>query len=825
MRAEVALYGRGPAGHSLIYYSGEDPSVARALTGKMDLPSGVPPGVEWQPYLSGMPVGQFYVLARTWPDSEAARGGFVKSLALFLPIEQASEITDLGRIAAHLVLPSPEVTPVPLELAPMDTKTVPAEISLEAVGVLDQLILARDGAVAFAGQARFDAIAFQVWAVLPAWFRCSFSFRLVFGANDIKDRPTALVCLPDSLASRWPGPVVIDGQAPVARAEHRSDYFTKPDSELRNFIGRIGVRVRSFDDLRLATMCYGYASKRDKDFGTALAALRFALKLCPSEADCGDLKHELVRKLLTTASQWTTVNLSSLRNLPFSGIPDRAEMLAAVSSGIARHVRGTSDAADVARTIADAHTDASVDVWRSAVFQGLEAVTRAPSQQIAYRLWGFVCADESLLSMLSDVCSRDNEWEEALAHSLPNRLTGALLGKAIAQAANSGMWLLHASLLLLQCQPVDALRIHLAKAPSSADSADVLIIAKAVEPADLVDLHEATLDARIVSLLASRLETGLLPFSLASLLGLRIASEAVRRRLAFTDSSSVRTLRTFVLEQLLNGHRVDADVLCEIGRLDGALTAEVRRSELWPVLPSSARAIFLSATVRQLLEQAAAGQLQASDRFEPELGAALSNLGMLTPFLRERTFADVQQVVCVFTALPFLDEAIFRGWLEEASAQRAMVSAQDSEAIGILINKRQWRACASLVSKLADRRRDLEPALRRCESLVSIYDKLSMWPFSGFLKVAQEDVYAELLKVCTKLYQTGPDERDIWERAGGDRADLKHWMAGREQWRAAFDLMRKGGSGVTYGRLTGEMLGDFMGNWELQKLATYFRDK
>ena len=186
---------------------------------------------------------------------------------------------------------------------------------------------------------------------------------------------------------------------------------------------------------------------------------------------------------------------------------------------------------------------------------------------------------------------------------------------------------------------------------------------------------------------------------------------------------------------------------------------------------------------------------------------------------------SVSVVMPVHNALPFLDEAIFRGWLEEASAQRAMVSAQDSEAIGILINKRQWRACASLVSKLADRRRDLEPALRRCESLVSIYDKLSMWPFSGFLKVAQEDVYAELLKVCTKLYQTGPDERDIWERAGGDRADLKHWMAGREQWRAAFDLMRKGGSGVTYGRLTGEMLGDFMGNWELQKLATYFRDK
>ncbi|MCR4470409.1 effector-associated domain EAD1-containing protein [Burkholderia sp. SCN-KJ] len=824
MRAEIALYGRGPAGHSLIYYSGDDPSVARALTGKMDLPSGVPPGVEWQPYLSGMTVGEFYVLARTWPDTEAARGGFVRSLALFLPIEQASEIADLGRIAAHLELTSPEVTPVPLELASVDTKVGPAEVSLEAIGVLDQLILARDGGVAFAGQARFDAIVFQVWAALPAWFRRSFSFRLVFGANDVKDRPTALVCLPDSLASRWPGPVVIEGQVPVAEAEHPSDFFTKPDSELRSFIDRMGIRVRSFDDLRLVTMCYGYAAKRDEDFGTALAALRFALKLCPGEADCGDIKHELVRKLLTTAPRWTTVNLSSLRNLPFSGIPDRPEILAAVSSGIARHVRGTSDAADVARTIADAHSDVSVDVWRVAVFQGLEEVTRTPSAQIASRLWGFVCADESLLPALSDVCSRDSTWEEALAHSLPKRLTGALLGNAIAEAANSGQWLLHASLLLLKCQPVDALRIHLSKAPSSADSADVLVIAKTVEPADLVDLYEATSDARIISLLAAKLETGPLPFSLASLLGLRVAAEAIKKRLAFTDSSSVRTLRTFVLDQLLAGRRVDADVLCEIGRLDGGLTAEVRRSELWPVLPSSARAIFLSATVQQLLEQAVAGQLHASDRLEPELRAALLNPVSLTPFLRERTLADAQQVVRVFTAMPFLDEAIFRGWLDEASAQRAMVISQDSEAIGILINNRQWRACASLVSKLADRRRDLEPALRRCDSLVSIYDKLSIWPFSGLLKIAQDDVYAELLKVCTKLYQTGPDERDIWERAGGDRADLKHWMAGREQWRAAFDLIRKGGSGVSYGRLTSEMLGDFKGNWELQKLATYFRD-
>ncbi len=52
---------------------------------------------------------------------------------------------------------------------------------------------------------------------------------------------------------------------------------------------------------------------------------------------------------------------------------------------------------------------------------------------------------------------------------------------------------------------------------------------------------------------------------------------------------------------------------------------------------------------------------------------------------------------------------------------------------------------------------------------------------------------AELTTLCTSLYPQGPQERAIWERAGGDLALLELQGTGRERWWRALRLIHNGG--------------------------------
>jgi hypothetical protein len=74
---------------------------------------------------------------------------------------------------------------------------------------------------------------------------------------------------------------------------------------------------------------------------------------------------------------------------------------------------------------------------------------------------------------------------------------------------------------------------------------------------------------------------------------------------------------------------------------------------------------------------------------------------------------------------------------------------------------------------------------------------------------------AELVAVFAGLYPEGPEQRSIWERAGGDPAVLEAHGAGRERWWRAIGLIRNGG-GPLMPRLVTEMSSDFPHNKSLK---------
>ena len=207
MKIEQALYGERRGGHSLLVTSG-DGEVPAAVVQRLDLPDTAPPGVEWSPFLRGFPYEDKYVLARTFYDTRASRGGMVFSHALFVPLADIIEARNLGPVVGLLAssdLQRPNALAVEIGdgdgAVPQSSELMEAA---EALGGNQELPVVR------LGHLGFDDLVVALWAHLRPDLRRNFAFRLSFDPRDVLETPRpALVCTPRGMAGRWSEQAVI----------------------------------------------------------------------------------------------------------------------------------------------------------------------------------------------------------------------------------------------------------------------------------------------------------------------------------------------------------------------------------------------------------------------------------------------------------------------------------------------------------------------------------------------------------------------------------------------------------------------------------------
>lgn len=83
------------------------------------------------------------------------------------------------------------------------------------------------------------------------------------------------------------------------------------------------------------------------------------------------------------------------------------------------------------------------------------------------------------------------------------------------------------------------------------------------------------------------------------------------------------------------------------------------------------------------------------------------------------------------------------------------------------------------------------------------------------------EVWRQLEEIFADLYPAGPQDQEIWARAGGDVSRLRLTGTGRANWFGALRTMRQGGggSGIGQSSLIRTALADFPHHPELQRLA------
>ena len=818
MQIEQALYGECRGGHSLLASSGDD-ALSTEIVQRLDLPDTAPPGVEWSPFLRGFPYEDQYVLSRTFHDTGASRGGMVFSHALLAPLDEIGETPDLGPLLKLLATSDrqrPEPTTVQLVgTEPRIAQATDLVDAAEALGASRQLPVVRLDHVGF------DDLVVALWAHLLPKIRRGFVFRLSFDPHDLVETPRpALVCTPRGMAARWSEYPVIRSAARRAPGSLAGAILSGHGkaAPLIEFMHNMGVKPATFSDLRMAEQAYSLEIA-ERTFERHVGAMRLIGKLSP-DADAGEeRKKVLVRRLCDLLSAARAEEILRLRNLDLSAFLAPNRVWKGLERWVAENSYPQDQDVDMLSVLEDATAgNHAVQEWRTAVLNGVAVATRSPRFSFPKAFWRWLEIRLEIALAVFRHVPDEAGVEERLATSTPRNLDDAAAKRLATQALSRGWIRLHGAVLSASCSTLDAARRQIAVDTDSEFIEGLQWALRHAKPAEFVDCALEIEDPRMPRLAGEAVAKH--PRLLARVDLTAIKAQEIWREALTIDSESWRgpadpeaSFRS-ILDRLLDGGDTDTSLIERLSDSPvGDLGTYPRRAELWSRIGGVARHNLLATTAKGWLGKADSvgvpllpeNDLQTAILADERLELTLDVL------IPDRVGAAVR----IVADLDRYDQQQFLRLLRKSTSRTGSMAILDAESIGRLVLERRWReVAADLVGQYRTGRWDLKPAVRACCDMLDFWDRFSL----GVVAVSDREKWEALRELGTELYPSGPDDLELWERSGGDGADLSAGGDGRTRWRKAVRNIRNG-RGPTASALLHAMMEDFPNNERIPYLA------
>lgn len=819
MRVEQAVYGQvGERGHGL-RQSSDKSQLAAEIYGRLDLPDGVPGGVQgWSPFVRGFPVADRYVIAKTFLDPTASRGGMVLSHALIVALDDVCGVDSLAPLFGLL---STAVDEFPLRITTLDLELAGGQeaYALELVGAANALATQQQLPVVSVGVPGFESLVDALWRNLSRQMRHSFAFRLSFGPSDLVEQPLpTIVCTPEQLRARWTKHVLVkpDDAAPgSAVAEVLCGQ--RPLAPLLALAGDLGVALTTVKDLgrieRLHSLLVGKG-----EFDDLVWAVRLVDGLSADPKVGAATKGTLLNKLVALVASAGVNHMLVMRNLLLTGFAKAEQLWSAVEHAVSAFKFESADDAELSDLAqAAVNADLAFAPWRGAVTAGLLAAAQKDGAPIFKATWRWAETSQPAFSAVLDVLPAEPAFERRLADAAPEKLHAAKLDSLLAPLLKRRWLVAHGVVLAATLPPRDAARQQL-KVDKAAGSLDGLKSALShASPAQLLECAVAEKDTRLVVMAADAAVSD--PRVLSGIRGQEITeqqvwSAAIKKKPSVWEAPKQPVqVRDTVLTQLLEGLPVESSLLEVLAQTPLAdVSSFLRRAELWLQLPQ--RDAYLRATAAGWLEEAVKGGKVAAP--ETQLEREIITGAHLELVLSRATVA-VDTRLAVVGALPSFTEDMFITWLGNFLRGSSRLPTAIAEQIGTLIATRRWeRAARYLSDRLREHRPDLLPALQKCAGLLG---PITRW-FLGISVPTVSEKWAALEEDACELYAGGPDDSELWSRAGGKRSDLPSAnQSGSARWHKALYSIRFGGR--PHARdLLAQMCRDYPGNDKLRMYAS-----
>jgi len=801
-----AVFGEKERRHALRSTSlrGEAATSLDSLASLTDRPSAdPPPGVGPAHYLSGFPFREWYVLARTFPDPLATRGGMVRSLCLFVPLGELGHLHDLTALVSLLPVmgaPSSEwdawEVPTPFDVVlPLEVREGASsddDVSLPVrLGLATCLLEGSLPTVWVGTQSDFERACASLWAHLPASLRSRLRFGHSNASADLPNPPPHLVSSPALAAPRWSRGVARPVQPEAASRAAFLLSGSPKAAPLAAFLNLLPELV-DFQKLKLADACLDLLDAFDRGkVEVALSAARLLKELAPEPERLSERKARLLDAMTAQLANGDAREALRFANFTADAFVGGPRLLGASLEGWCR--AGLLVPGDGAQDlVVRAFQGEGVAWWKEAVVRALRGLMAEFGHLFQERLWtwwnrqpalvGYFVpwlpadADRKLFASAPAVLIRD--IAEALDASLPGDMVRLRVAAWATLVDPSAALDRCASLPVRHEEAVGALRERLGdkaflEAALRVGTEAALMEAGAAlarTPALFVRLDPRVSAWRVAWLNASRLGAPLLDFvpEPASAVGL-------------------------LVDAVVSGESVPTDLLLVVSRTPHAsLLDHPRRSAAWEALPERARSGFLDVTAQALFR-----------RWQKEPGgdveAPLANVALeprhLAAFLRSCTAGQANVLLGYARLL-----VRFNGNETQAVAvvqalrdHGLTLPNKDVEDFASFVRNRKMRGVAEAafgayevrrtptLYVLAEHTLDILPPLRKLRAVI--------WLQRPF---AENDFFAALATTLTRLFPNGPLREGVWEDAGGSQADL--WISGtaHELWRSALRAVRLG---------------------------------
>lgn len=818
MQVEQALYGDCRGAHSLLS-SSADNEVATAIAQRLDLPDTAPPSAAWSPFLRGFPYENKYVLSRTFLDTGASRGGMVFSHALLAPLDEMTETQDLRpllNLLAGTDRQRPEATTAQVVRHEAD---VPRAFDLidaaEALGASGRLPVVRISHIGF------DSLVVALWAHLSSEIRRGFAFRLSFDPRDLVETPTpALVCTPQEMAGRWSEYSVLRSAKSREPGSLAAAILCghKDATPVIEFMQDLGLKPRSFPDLRLVEQAYRLNTSEPTVEHRA-AVVRLVEKLSPDSNVNKGGKDVLVRRLCEVISVARPDEILLLRNLQLTAFRPPSRVWRAIKGWMAESSFVQSQDVELLSVIKDATTsDAAVEEWQTAILDGLTIAAGSVKSSFPSAFWRWLAIHPEVVVAVFRHVPTDSETELRLANTVPRSLDEAAADIITTHAVSRGWLCLHGATLSATCSTSDAVHRQVAVDTDPAFSAGLQFALRRAKPVEVVRSALKIEDPRMLQLAGKAVAKN--PRILAD-----IDLSAIRAQAIWCNALAVNPeswagpadpMAEFhsLLGVLLDGGEADRLL---IERLSGTQLADLgsypRRAGVWSRVGGVAHKNLLTATADGWLKQSAGDEVPFIP--DDDLQTIILSDHKLEQTLDALVPRRVGVAVRIIAALGQYEEKGFLRFLRRLDSRTTPLAAMAAEEIGRLALKRQWKdAAADLASQLKSGHQDLRPALRACCDMLDWWERFSL----GLAPVSAGEKWKGFQDLAVKLYPGGPDDDGLWERAGGDGADLLVKGDGRTRWQKAMRDIRNG-RGPIPSALFVEMMRDFPNNEQIPHLA------
>jgi len=804
----LARFGNRNNQHSVLANSGISSGVLTPLVWRTDAPPESS-GLGLNKFVSAFRHSDVFVVQSTRADFDAPRPGMVITNAALVPVEFTGAL-DLTALWSALGDEDLSVdTPLSIDDFTQTTAESEAHQHAPGAGAIASAVL-RAQPVAWVGPDLVEAIE-CLWLHL----RLEDRVRLVVGAAahparlSIPTQPDSVLVIQtvQAVVARWSGSTVVSAStAPPADAARDAMFGDDAgrSAELARELELEVLRGSSWRHLATATGLLDGLSELNHESCRALLQL---LGLLQPHLNRGRaVKERALQRLRELTGEAKFDDIRGLRGLPWPALggEHRTSMLNDWSAVAAPEPSRTLEVLESIALLRSVDTDAFSEDLAS-------SLSAAVDSSLVERLAAAAMDDERgihalrwLAGGVADVDEIDRAFAEAAQAA-----TGQPPWLATT-AAEFRMRRLHAATVDAS-DAVAAWRSHVRLKPRLDDADDIL--ARRTTDAGVVAAALAVTDRKLTARAAAAVlnNSGLLANSSVTDSRMRaVWFEAVRLGADPWDSVEPSKAVTPLLDLLIAGQHVEEAVLESLSRTTAAdIAGYEHRADVWLALPPAAVTGFRSATAASLARAYQRGDAAP----EPSLQAAMLNADLLASIAQE----SPAQAIELVGGLP-----IAQGSDAVVVLRNARFDSAAESAIANLVVTRRWRSAADAIVALSPTRPDLRRAAERVSILYGPLDRLVRF-FTGDVPVmptvTRSDLKAAVVDVAAQLYADGPKTDSIWERAGGDDADLVVARTGRLAWGQAVDACQAGRRGApSLGELVSRMMEDYPKSSQLRAL-------